>query len=179
MANSLKLYEAHLFSASPNSCHCTTVLNANCSKMLHNAVIIGMIAHYTSSIRQRLPRDLITLCFIILCLNILHWKQTPKLLTSINSKRSLIDECRAQFDQSIVDAARPSSHWHRRLSACVRVVYAGQTPNFEHKFVEQFWSEQLYQLICHLCAKNDHSLWEFDEVMTKRILLVFWGTVYK
>ena len=29
MANSLKLYEVHLFSTSLNSCHCTTVLNAD------------------------------------------------------------------------------------------------------------------------------------------------------
>jgi len=29
MANSLKLYAVHSFSTSPNSCHCTTVLNAD------------------------------------------------------------------------------------------------------------------------------------------------------
>jgi len=40
----------------------------------------------------------------------------------------LIAECRAQFDQSIIDAA--ISQWRRRLSACVRVRRA----HFEHKF---------------------------------------------
>jgi len=37
MANCLKLYEVHSFSTSPNSRHCTTVLNAdvpNCYIML-------------------------------------------------------------------------------------------------------------------------------------------------
>jgi len=37
MANSLKLYEVHSFSTSPNSRQCTTVLNAdvpNCFMML-------------------------------------------------------------------------------------------------------------------------------------------------
>jgi len=29
MANSLKLYKVHLFSTSPNSRQCTTMLNAN------------------------------------------------------------------------------------------------------------------------------------------------------
>ena len=36
----------------------------------------------------------------------------------MNSKTRLIDR-RAQFDQSVVDAA--ISQWRRRLSACIRV----------------------------------------------------------
>jgi len=97
-------------------------------QLLHNAVIIGIrLLTFASSIRQRAPRDLITLCFIMLCLNILHWKQTLQ-LTSMNWKHSLIDECRVQFDPSVVDAA--ISQWNRRLSTCFRLRGA----HLKHKF---------------------------------------------
>jgi len=36
MANCLTLYDMHLFSTSPNSCQCSTVLKRRCSKLLHN-----------------------------------------------------------------------------------------------------------------------------------------------
>jgi len=36
MANCLEFYEVHSFSTLPNSCQCTTVLNAD-AKLLHNA----------------------------------------------------------------------------------------------------------------------------------------------
>jgi len=39
MANNLKLYEVRIFSMSPNSCQCTTVLNTDVPSSLHNAYI--------------------------------------------------------------------------------------------------------------------------------------------
>jgi len=73
-----------------------------CSKLLHNAVIIGIrLLTFASSIRQRVPRDLITLCFIILRLNI--YTKSKLQITDVDElKIRLIDECRAQFDQLIV-----------------------------------------------------------------------------
>ena len=46
----------------------------------------------------------------------------------MNSKHSLINECRVQLDQTIIDAA--ISQWHRGLIACVHV----RREHFEHKF---------------------------------------------
>jgi len=54
MANSLKLYEVHLFF--PHLTHVN--VKRKCSKMLHSAVIIGIrLLTFALSIRQRAPRD--------------------------------------------------------------------------------------------------------------------------
>jgi len=63
MANSLKLYEVHSFSTSPNLCYCSTVLNAdvlNCYITLYRPIRLLIFA---SSIRQKAPHDLIILWF--------------------------------------------------------------------------------------------------------------------
>jgi len=88
-------------------------------QLLHNAVIIGIrLLTFVSSIRQRAPRDLITLCFIMLCLNILHWKQTLQ-LTSMNWKHSLIDEC-AVWPVSRWCRYQPVESWSKQLFPSTR-----------------------------------------------------------
>jgi len=43
MANSLKLYEVHSFSISPNSCQCNTVLNADVPNRYISATVFEIL----------------------------------------------------------------------------------------------------------------------------------------
>jgi len=55
-------------------------------------------------------------------------KANSKIADVNELKTRLINECSAQFDQSIIDVA--ISQWRRRLNTCFRLRVA----HFEHKF---------------------------------------------
>ena len=143
MAKRLKLCEVHSFSTSSNSCHHTTVLNANvpsCYTTLLLLVLDCSHLHY-----QFDKRRYVIWFNKFMGLNILHRKQQA--IEHFNPFSPL----RGIFPWSRKCDATENVKLQMRLhifcgvgdySTCIRVRGA----HFEHKFW-QFWTELLYELI--------------------------------
>ena len=142
MAKRLRLCDVDSFSTSPNSCHHTTVLNADvpncCTTLKVFSITIAHIWIVSSIEGATWFNEFVLLNISQIFFGILLFT-APKYVTSVNSKQNTSDRWGGAVDRSIVDAAVSQRRRRLNASVCVRGAHS------EHKFW-QFWNELIILL---------------------------------